>query len=366
MEIGVIGLPKSGKTTVFNALTRGEAETGSYSSGTVMPNIGVVKVPDQRLDMLSGMFKPKKTTYAEVKYVDIALPPKSRPKEEGLDTQIISYLSNVDTIIHVVRSFQDENMPHPDGSIDPERDISTMELELAFSDLALIDKRIERLKISQKSTRHSEREAGLRETSILEEIKTSLENELPIREQDLTEEAAKAIENYRFLTAKPFLVLINIGEEQIPEAEELENYFRNRYNHRNSEIAVMCGKPEMELSQLDEADVDEFRFAMGLTRSGLDSVIKLSYKLLGLISFFTTGSDEVKAWTIRQGATALKAAGKIHSDIEKGFIRAEVIGHNNLIESGSTVEARKHGLLRLEGKNYIVQDGDCITILFNI
>ena len=367
METGIIGFPKSGKTTVFNALTKGKAEIGSYSSGALIPNIGMVKVPDQRIDILSGIFKPKKTTHAEIKYVDIALPPKTRPKEEGLDDHIVAYLSNVDSIIHVVRAFIDDNIPHIEQSIDPERDIASMEMELAFSDLALIEKRIERLKVTQKSAKQSERDAGLNETIILENIKASLEQGIPIREQSLSEEVCKIIENYQFLTVKPLLVLINIGEEDIPNFSELEASYHNRYKqHPNSEITLLCAKPEMELAQLENSDAQDFRLAMGLPESALDRIIQYSYSLLGLISFFTTGTDEVKAWTIRKNTTALKAAAKIHTDLAKGFIRAEVISYEALVDCGTMVEARKHGLIRLEGKTYMVQDGDCITILFNI
>ena len=366
MEIGIIGLPRSGKTTIFNALTKGKAETGAYTSDVLAPNIGVTKVPDPRLEMLADIFKPQKIVPAEVKYVDIALPHKPHHKEDGLDEHIISYLSNVDALIHVVRAFQNENVPHIEESIDAERDMATIELELAFSDLALIGKRMERIKTSLKGAKQSEREAGLREIATLEKIKASLEDETPIREQGLTEETARLIENYRFLTAKPLLVLINIGEEQISQASELEDSLRSRYTHPKSEIAVLCGKPEMELAQLDTADAQEFRSAMGLDQFGLDRLINLSYNLLGLVSFFTTRSNEVKAWTIHTGSTALKAAGKIHSDIERGFIRAEVIGHNSLVECGSVTEARKRGLTRLEGKNYIIQDGVVVTFLFNV
>ena len=366
MEIGILGLLKSGKTTVFNALTRGKAETGAHPSGALVPNIGVVKVPDPRLEMLASMLKPKKTTPADVKYVDIALPLKARPKGAGLEGQIVSYLSKVDALFHVVRAFQDEKVPHIEGRVDPKWDIATMDLELAFSDLALIEKRIERLEVLLKGAKQPEREASLREKAILEKIKASLEEERPIREQGLTEEAAKVIENYRFLTAKPLLVLVNIGEEQLPQASALEDSLRSRYRHPHSEITTLCGKLEMELAQLEEAEAQEFRSAMGLAQSGLDRVIKLSYQLLGLISFFTTASDELKAWTIRKDTTALKAAGKIHSDMERGFIRAEVIGHHDLVKCGSPAEARKRGLIRLEGKNYIIQDGDVVTILFNV
>jgi GTP-binding protein YchF len=367
MEIAIIGLPKTGKTTVFNALTKGNAKTGTYTSSVFTPNIGVAKVPDSRIDQLVTMFKPKKISPAEVKYVDIAIHTTSHtPSKEGLDDQTISYLINVDAIMHVVRAFKDENVPHINNSIDIQRDIAAIELELAFSDLALIEKRITRIQSAYKAAKQQEREAGAREIEVLGKIKTSLEKEIPVRQQSLTEEELKIIHNYKFLTAKPILVIINIGEADIPNTSQIENELRENYKRQHSDIAVVCGKPEMELSQLDAKDAEEFRSALGLTTAGLDRVLKSSYKLLGLISFFTVGPDEVKAWTIHHGTTAVKAAGKIHTDLERGFIRAEVIGYTTLMEYGGMTEAKKHGLLKMEGKTYIVQDGDIMNILFNV
>ncbi|MDY6892592.1 MAG: redox-regulated ATPase YchF [Chloroflexota bacterium] len=366
MEIGIIGLPKCGKTTIFNALTRGNAQTGAYSSAALTPNIGVVKVPDPRLDRLTDLFKPRRTTPAEVTYIDIAAPAKGFGKDDGPGGQFLSYLSKVDALVHVVRAFRDEKLPHVEGSIDPERDIAAMNLELAFSDLAIIERRLERLTASLKGAKQQDREAISREKILLTNIKTALENDIPIREQEFSEQETKEIEGFQFLTAKPMLLLINIGEEQLSEANSIETQLSSRYQRPHLKVAVLCGQIEMELSQLGDDEAQEFRASLSLSESGLDRMVKLSYSLLGLISFFTVGSDEVKAWTIRTGTIAHKAAGKIHTDIERGFIRAEVIGYNDLAQCGSLAEARKQGILRLEGKTYIVQDGDVITILFNV
>ncbi len=366
MEIGIIGLPGSGKTTAFNALTKGEAQTGAYSSTALAPNIGVVKVPDPRLDELTELLKPKRTVPAEVTYIDIAAPAKGFGRGEGPGGQFLAYLSNVDALAHVVRAFEHETMPHPEGTVDPERDIGTMNLELAFSDLAIIERRLERLESSLKGAKQQERGLIFREQALLAKVKSALEEDIPIREQDLPEQEVKAIESFQFLTAKPMLLLLNIGEAQLPEASSLETKFGGRYRRQNCEVAVLCGQLEMELTQLSDAEAQEFRASLGIDESGLDRTIRLSYGLLGLISFFTTASDEVKAWTIRRSTAVQKAAGKVHSDMERGFIRAEVIGHDDLVECGSMAEARKRGLLRLEGKNYIVQDGDVVTVLFNV
>ena len=366
MEIGVIGLPKSGKTTVFNALTKGEAQTGAYSSAALAPNIGVVKVPDPRLDELTDLLKPKRTVPAEVTYIDIAAPAKGFGKGEGPSGQLLAYLSKADALAHVVRAFEDETIPHSEGTVNPERDIGTMNLELAFSDLAIIERRLERLKDSLKGAKQQERELILREQALLAKIKSALEEDIPIREQDLSEQEVKTIENFQFLTAKPMLLLLNIGEDQLPQASSLETKFASRYRRQNCEVAVLCGQLEMELAQLSDAEAQEFRASLGLDESGLNRMIRLSHGLLGLISFFTIASDEVKAWTIRRSTTVQKAAGKVHSDMERGFIRAEVIGHDDLVKCGGLAEARKQGLLRLEGKNYIVQDGDVVTVLFNV
>jgi len=359
MEIGIIGLPKSGKTTVFNALTKGKAETGAYAAGG--PNVGVTKVPDPRLEVLDKMFQPKRKVPAEVRYIDVAAPTKGE-----LSGQYLAHLSKADALLHVVRAFEDEKVPHIEGSINPERDIATLDLELAFSDLSILEKRLQKIETSLKGAKAHEREAFSKEQVLLARIKTALGNEVPIREQELTEEETKAISSYQFLSAKPLLMVFNIGEEMLPQASSVEEEWRTRYQRPQLEVAVLCGKLEMELAQLDDADAEEFRSAMGVTESALNRMIGLSHDLLGLISFFTVVSDEVKAWTIHRNTTAVKAAGKVHSDMERGFIRAEVISYEDLVKCGSIAEGRKHGMLRAEGKSYIVNDGDVITFLFNV
>ena len=366
MEICIIGLPKSGKTTIFNAVTKGKADTTTYGKTSLAPNLGASKVPEPRLQALDRIFHPKKITPAEVKYVDIAGVTKDFGKGEGISGQFLNYLSNADALLHVVRAFKDENVPHIDSTINPKRDIATMNLELVFSDLTIIGRRIGRIEDSLKGAKLSERDLLLKEQTLLQKVKSELEKDTPIWQQGLAGEDIRSLSNYQFLTAKPMLIVINIGENQLEQASALEAEIRSAYSHSQFEVVALCSKLEMELSQLSDDEAVEFRNALGLTEPAVDRVIRLSYQLLGLISFFTTVSEELKAWTIPGGMIALKAAGKIHSDIEKGFIRAEVVSFHDLEGCGTLAEARKQGLLRLEGKNYVVQDGDIITFLFNI
>jgi len=361
VDIGIIGLAKSGKTTIFNALTRGKASTESLT-----PNLGMAKVPEPRLKMLTDILHPKKVVSAEARYVDIGASIKGMAKEQTISGELLNRLSSVDALINVVRAFTDERIPHAEGSLDVERDITTLDLELAFSDLAIIERRLERIDLSLKGAKAPERQSLLHEQELLMRIKADLEKEIPVREQRLSPDEAKAIANYQFLSAKPLLVVVNIGEDQLPEATSLEAELNSRYSQPKRRLIALCGKLEMELAQLDESDAESFRTELGIKEPGLERTIRLSYELLGLITFFTIASDEVKAWSIQSGANAVRAAGKIHSDMERGFIRAEVIGYNDLVKCGSHSEARKKGLLRLEGKTYIVQDGDVITFLFNV
>ena len=363
---GIIGLARSGRTTIFNVLTRGEADTKRYSKEGSVPNVGVAKVPEPRLTVLADMFHPRKIVPASITYIDIGASVKGLVKDKGIGGQWLAQLSNVDTLINVVRAFRDENIPHVEGSLNIERDITNMDLELAFSDLALLERRLERLGVSLKGAKPPERPGLLREQELLLRIKADLEKDVPIRALTLTPEEVRAMANYQFLTAKPLLVVVNIGEEQLPQAEALSAELNSRYSRPKCHLTTVCGKLEMELTQLDDSAAETLRHDFGITESAVDRIIKLSYELLGLISFFTVGSDEVRAWPIHRSTDAVKAAGKIHSDMEKGFIRAEVIGYGDLIKCGSLPEARKKGLLRLEGKNYIVQDGDIITFLFNV
>ncbi|NWF77507.1 MAG: redox-regulated ATPase YchF [Chloroflexi bacterium] len=362
MKVAIVGIPKSGKTTIFNALTRGKAEVAAYSP-TLAPNIGVAKVPDARLSVLASIFQPKKIIPAEVNYIDIASSIKGFGKE-GAGGEFLNYLTTADALLQVVRAFADGNVPHPEGSIEPKRDIAALDLELAISDLAIIERRLEKLETSLKGAKAAERESYLKEQLLLQKIKAELEKDVPIRLQGLATEELKMLSNYQFLTAKPMLIILNIGEEQIPQAAQMETEISSLYPQ--FAVVALCGKLEAELAQLSEAEAKEFREALGLSKPALDRVIDLSYRLLGLISFFTTVSSELKAWTIPNGTPAPKAAGKIHSDMERGFIRAEVISYSDLESCGNLAEARKRGLLRTEGKNYIIQDGDVVTFLFNV
>ncbi len=361
VDIGIIGLPQSGKTTIFNGLTRGKAE---ITSG--IQHIGVVKVPEPRLVKLTDMLHPKKVVPAEVKYHDVGAASRGQAKDKPLGGELLTQFSNTDALINVVRAFTDETIPHIEGSLDVHRDIATTNLELAFSDLAIIERRQERIEDSLKGAKPPERQAILREKELILKIKANLEKDLPIREMELTLEETKTIANYQFLTAKPLLIVVNIGEEQLPQAASLESELKARYSRPKCQLVTLCGKLEMELAQLDDSAAAEFRSTFGIKETGLDLAIRLSYELLGLISFFTVASGEVRAWSIPKDTAAVKAAGKIHSDMERGFIRAEVIGFEELLKCGSIAEARHKGLLRLEGKNYIVQDGDVITFLFNV
>jgi len=362
VDIGIIGLAKSGRTTIFNALTKGKVETGSYAQKDLTPHVGIARVPEPRLKMLADMLRPKRVIPAEVRYLDIG----ASVKDKAISSQFLTQLSNTDALINVARAFIDESIPHIEGSLDVERDIATIDLELAFSDLAIIERRLERIEVALKGAKQLERQSLLREQELLAKVQANLEKELPIRGLKLTTDEARTIANYQFLTAKPLLIVVNIGEEQLSQTVSLEAELKTHYSRPKCGVITLCGKLEMELAQLDESAAERFRAEFGITESGLDRTIKLSYELLGLISFFTIVSDEVRAWSIQNGTSAVKAAGKIHSDMERGFIRAEVISYDDLMKCSSLSEARKKGLLRLEGKNCTVQDGDIITFLFNV
>jgi len=365
VSTGIIGLAKSGRTTVFNALTKGKAETGVYTQEGA-PHIGVTRVPEPRLKQLVDMLQPQKIVPAEVTYVDIGASIKDLAKGKTGSSQWLTQLSDVDALINVARAFTDESIPHIEGSLDVKRDIASMNLELAFSDLAIMERRLERIEIALKGAKPPERQHLLSEQEMLARLKVNLEKDLPIRELELTAEEIKTLANYQFLTAKPLLNVVNIDENQLPEAGSLEAELGAEYQRPKCRLITFCGKLEMELTELENSEAEELRAGFGITESGIERVIKLSYELLGLISFFSIVSHEVRAWSIRRGTDALRAAGKIHSDIERGFIRAEVISFDDLVKCGNLAEARKKGLVRLEGKNYIVQDGDVITFLFNI
>ena len=360
MRIGIIGFSKSGKTTLFNVLTKGNVEIGGYTFDAE-PNVGVAKVEDPRLSGLEEIFKPKKITPIEIEYVDV---PKGLEKGTGFHGELLNHLSRMDALIHVVRFFDDESVPRGEGSVDPEQDITNMNLELVFSDLAIVERRLKRIEESLKGAKASEKDTILREQAALVKVKSALEKELPIWEQGLDLEETRIIQNYQFLTAKPLMIVLNVGEETLHQSSEFEEKFRCDYPRFL--IATVCCKLEMELIQLTEIEAQEFRSALGGAEAALPRLLQLSCELLGVISFFTTASKEVRAWAVHRGSSAVKAAGKIHSDMERGFIRAEVISYDELLACGGLAEARKKGTLRLEGKNYVVQDGDVITFLFSV
>lgn len=361
MKIGIIGLPNSGKTTVFNALTGGNAATAAYSSGQLEPNIATVKVPDARLTVLAQMYHPKKVTPADVQYIDVGGLSGER-KGGGLPPALLNYISQVDALLHVVRAFEDASVPHPEGTVDPHRDIETVDLELMFSDMAIIERRLQRLEPEIKKMAGKEREQRQIERDALARLQAGLEQNIPIRDQELSDEEAKLLRGYQFLSAKPVLVVINIGEEQLGQ----DIAATIAYPHHKAAVTQLAGKVEAEIAQLDAEDARLFLADLKIDQPARDRVIAESYRLLGLISFLTAGPDEVRAWPIRRNTTAVEAAGEIHSDIQRGFIRAEVVAFDDLVAAGSMAEARKRGLVRMEGKTYIVQDGDICTFLFNV
>ena len=367
MQIAIVGLAQSGKSTVFNTLTRGHAETGGYGGAAV--NVGVVKVPDERLTRLTELFHPKREVHADVTYVDLPAPPRLEAGHGGandMPADQLARLRNADALLHVIRSFDDPAVPHPDGSVDAWRDLERLDLELILADLAVVEKRVERLRTQGHHGTPAEREANDRELAILERILPDLEAGRPIRDTALDGDERKVLRGFRFLTEKPVLVLLNIGEADLPREAELVASVAERYQHQRTIVDALSAKVEMEIGELDPDDAAVFMHELGLRESSLDRVIRLSYRLLGLISFFTAGPDETRAWTIPDGSTAVDAAGAIHSDLARGFIRAEVSTFDDLVRLGSTAEARKAGRLRSEGKTYRVRDGDVIEILFNV
>jgi ribosome-binding ATPase len=352
MKLGIIGLPQSGKTTIFNAVTRGNAPT-TASAGRMEVHTAVVDVPDERVDRLSALFKPKKTIYAKVTYADIA-GLESGAAKSGLSGQLLNQLTQMDGLIHVVRCFADENVPHPSGSVDPARDVASMDAELLLNDLIAVERKLERL-VEERKKGGTDKVLNERQTAFFTRLHAVLSDEKPLRGVEVSAEEEKYLSGFGLLTRKPILVLLNLGESQA--APQITH---------NSPVVALQGKLEMEIAQLSAEDAAVFMQEYGIQELSLKRMITLSYDLLNQQSFFTVGEDEVRAWTVRRGAAAVEAAGEIHTDLQKGFVRAEVCAYQDLIELGSLADAKTKGKLRLEGKEYIVKDGDIVHIRFNL
>jgi ribosome-binding ATPase len=356
MRLGIFGLPQSGKTTLFNALTRGHAPTGMVS-GKIEVHTAVVDVPDPRVDRLSEMFQPKKTTYAKVTYSDIAGLDGSAGKS-GISGTLLNQLTQLDGFIHVVRAFDNDSVPHAAGSIDPQRDVETMDTEFILNDQISVERKLERLADERRKGAGRDKSTIDREIELFQRLHAVLLEEKPLRDLQLSEEDDKSLSGFGFLSRKPVLVVINLSEEQ--EAPAIE------YQHERSLVVPLQGRLEMDISQLPPDEMSLFLEEYGIEEPSLNRMIRLSYDLLGLLSFFTVGPDEVRAWTVHRGALAPTAAGEIHTDLQKGFIRAEVITYDELMALGSMHEAKAKGKLRLEGKEYVVQDGDILNIRFHV
>lgn len=365
MKLGIVGLPNVGKSTLFNSLTKAGAESANYPFCTIDPNVGVVTVPDERLKLLGDFYHSKKVTPAVIEFVDIAGLVKGASKGEGLGNQFLANIREVDAIVHVVRCFEDPNVIHVDGSIDPIRDIETINLELVFSDLEILERRIAKV----TKTARMDKEAA-KELDFLQKIKAHLEDgKLAITMELETEDEEAWMGTYNLLTWKPVIYAANVAEDELaddgasnPHVKAVKDYAVQQ----NSEVFVICAGIEEEISELDDDERKMFLEDLGLTESGLEKLVRASYRLLGLMSFLTSGEDETRAWTIKIGTKAPQAAGKIHTDFERGFIKAEVVNYQDLLDCGSYAVAREKGLVRMEGKEYVVQDGDVILFRFNV
>lgn len=364
MKLGIVGLPNVGKSTLFNSLTKAGAESANYPFCTIDPNIGIVSVPDERLPVLGNLYNSEKVVPAIIEFVDIAGLVKGASKGEGLGNQFLANIREVDAIIHVVRCFDDPNVIHVEGSIGPARDIETINLELIFSDLEILERRISK---AAKGAKNDKDQA--RELELLERLKVHLEDGKMAKTFEADEEEKKLIATYNLLTAKPVIYGANVKEEDLINDGENNDYVKavkEIARNENSEVFVISARIEQEIAELEDDEKKMFLEELGLSESGLEKLIKASYRILGLISYLTAGPKETKAWTIKLGTKAPQAAGKIHSDFERGFIRAEIVNYDHLVECGNYNAAKEKGLVRLEGKEYVVRDGDVILFRFNV